>query len=513
MYFETESLQNNIGEDLDRRNRNFEKIETDTTLMATNLVSNGDFSNGTTNWYAVSGVSSLVGSVLKFTANAYTGRAYSRASLVSQNKYYLFADIATSGVTVEVGLTYMTNTTGTLIRAKAITGVQRLSGVLLATTTSPSVDVGIIDYRYSGWDEVSIYRMGVINLTATFGKGNEPTAEQMDAILAKFTNSWFDGTKNLFQAKASLNKLMAVDARTEFEAKNLVGNGSFEGLISPWLTYGTSTSGLSVRDISTSKKVSGISSVYVKRALGESAGYGYQQKVNIILGNKVYLRAAAYIPSSSLSPVVPTVSIEGVPYGYVRFLTDVKDAWQYKSAIFTQTATGAVSCILQVVSDVTYDGECYFDDITVIDLTATFGAGKEPTLAEMDRLMARFPNSWFDGVKPIQTIETLYQEKANKVQEAWITPTLVNGWVEDQPVRYIKDSFGFVHLKGALKTGLSGTAAFNLPIGYRPPQTTRIPTNTSGVFGYVSILSTGEVFIFGTTSGGCYVDSITFKVD
>ena len=100
--------------------------------------------------------------------------------------------------------------------------------------------------------------------------------------------------------------------------------------------------------------------------------------------------------------------------------------------------------------------------VSVIDLTTAFGAGKEPTLAEMDRLMARFPNSWFDGVKPIQTIETLYQEKANKVQEAWITPTLLNGWTEvsGYPVQYMKDEFGFVHLKGRIASGAIGSYAF-----------------------------------------------------
>ena len=458
--------------DVDSR---IEDVEFDTTLMATNLIRNGDFSNGSTGWGAVTAVVDGRGS--KLATSQWAGMSQTLSTVVG-NIYYVSAEIEGTAYNylevVPIGAKYVSSNN------KA-----RVSIIGKAKWATDTILVG--DSRSSGWTTYYVDNVVTIDLTATFGAGNEPTVEQMDAIMAKFPNSWFDGTKNLFQAKASLNKLMALDARTEFEAKNLVGNGSFEGLISPWLTYGTSTSGLSVRDISTSKKVSGISSVYVKRALGESAGYGYQQKVNIILGNKVYLRAAAYIPSSSLSPVTPTVSMEGVPYGSVKFLTDVKDAWQYKSAIFTPTATGAVSCILQVVSDVTYDGECYFDDITVIDLTATFGAGKEPTLAEMDRLMARFPNSWFDGVKPIQTIETLYQEKANKVQEAWITPTLLNGVTHfSNPLRYRKNEFGVVEFKGGvvLPAGFAAyTNMFSMPIGYRPPNSTRfsLPLGTSTV--------------------------------
>ena len=41
----------------------------------------------------------------------------------------------------------------------------------------------------------------LINLTKEFGKGNEPTTEQMDALLEIFPNSWFYGTKNIFNAK------------------------------------------------------------------------------------------------------------------------------------------------------------------------------------------------------------------------------------------------------------------------------------------------------------------------
>jgi hypothetical protein len=33
---------------------------------------------------------------------------------------------------------------------------------------------------------------------------------------------------------------------------------------------------------------------------------------------------------------------------------------------------------------------------------------------------------------------------------------------------YCKDAFGFVHLRGLIKDGTLGSAAFNLPTGYRP---------------------------------------------
>ena len=62
--------------------------------------------------------------------------------------------------------------------------------------------------------------------------------------------------------------------------------------------------------------------------------------------------------------------------------------------------------------------------------------------------------------------------KANKKQEDWITPTLLDGWVGSGnghiTARYMKDEFGFVHLRGILMGGTAYTPAFVLPSGYRP---------------------------------------------
>jgi hypothetical protein len=56
-------------------------------------------------------------------------------------------------------------------------------------------------------------------------------------------------------------------------------------------------------------------------------------------------------------------------------------------------------------------------------------------------------------------------------QQAWIQPTLLNGWVnfgqDDTPVEYMKDSLGFVHLRGTVRGGTLGSAICNLPVGFR----------------------------------------------
>ena len=35
-------------------------------------------------------------------------------------------------------------------------------------------------------------------------------------------------------------------------------------------------------------------------------------------------------------------------------------------------------------------------DVSVVNLTDTFGAGNEPTKAQMDTIMSGYPNGWFN---------------------------------------------------------------------------------------------------------------------
>ena len=58
-----------------------------------------------------------------------------------------------------------------------------------------------------------------------------------------------------------------------------------------------------------------------------------------------------------------------------------------------------------------------------------------------------------------------------EVQQAWQTPALANGWVAYDTTynspQFYKDSLGYVHIKGMIKSGTSAVM-FVLPAGYRP---------------------------------------------
>lgn len=78
--------------------------------------------------------------------------------------------------------------------------------------------------------------------------------------------------------------------------------------------------------------------------------------------------------------------------------------------------------------------------------------------------------------------------RKNMWSEAWITPTLLNGWVafdSERIPQYCKTPDGGVHFRGTLKSGTIGSKAFDLPTGYRAAAWHYIPNISNGVLGVI----------------------------
>ena len=458
-------------------------VEVDTSFDATNLVTNGDFSNGTTGWSGTmltvtNGVARLVSNNIGGGNQAYPNVSQGKVNGNGGSKYYiraLISEFVQVGGAVGFFQLGLYTTTPTFASSGVKSHIMTSSASFNTLYINHTINAGAsIDYR--------IDNIILIDLTATFGAGNEPTAEQMDAIMATFGNSWFDGTKNLFQAKASLNKLMAVDARTEFEARNLVVNGDFSnGTTTGWLGYMASVTNENKKLKVTATVAGPYAQVYMTQ--------------NLVIGNKYYIRQNHTPGTVGPSIVHPVTS-------------------SARSNTFTATQ---ISTQIKYSSDTVVIGDYYYiDDVILIDLTATFGAGKEPTVAEMDRLMARFPNSWFDGVKPIQTIETLYQEKANKVQEAWITPTLLNGAVQHatRPFQYRRTTYNSLQFRGEVSNcPINNVYITILADGYRPASNAYAVGNRGNTFAVVSVLTNGSISMNGTNATFALFDNIEIPLD
>lgn len=102
------------------------------------------------------------------------------------------------------------------------------------------------------------------------------------------------------------------------------------------------------------------------------------------------------------------------------------------------------------------------------------------------------------------------------VQEAWIAPTLLNGWVNYgggyNPAGYFRDKEGIVHLRGLVRSGTMGQAIFVLPEGYRPPfrELHAVQANPNAI-GRCDITSDGQVLHVTGDAGWFSLDDITFR--
>ena len=117
----------------------------------------------------------------------------------------------------------------------------------------------------------------------------------------------------------------------------------------------------------------------------------------------------------------------------------------------------------------------------------------------------------------LQEVATNINLKANKVQEAWITPTLLNGWVGD--IFYAKDSMGKVtiyapQITAGTVTSLT-TIIGELPVGYRPMGGIVVPlmNNASGIIHFGYLTTNGSLKISPTNNNLIANSSrVTFEI-
>jgi hypothetical protein len=85
---------------------------------------------------------------------------------------------------------------------------------------------------------------------------------------------------------------------------------------------------------------------------------------------------------------------------------------------------------------------------------------------------------------------------------AWITPTLVNSWLNYgfgfRTARYRKIG-DITYIEGLVKLGATGTTIFTLPEGFRPPENMLWAGITDpNVFARLDVMSDGRVIVYFT---------------
>lgn len=184
-----------------------------TDVPTTNLIYNGDFSKGLVGW------TPSYNSILDVTDNkitvetgtaAYPGALTTISGISVGDVAYISAEFNSDNfddvhrVRIQSPSSNWTNVVAEADNYK--TGEwQKISNTFVSAGNNTTLKIGFETRNISAKPSVKFKNVLLINLTQTFGAGNEPSAKQMDMLLEQFPNSWFDDTKNLFNAKEFLN--------------------------------------------------------------------------------------------------------------------------------------------------------------------------------------------------------------------------------------------------------------------------------------------------------------------
>jgi hypothetical protein len=116
------------------------------------------------------------------------------------------------------------------------------------------------------------------------------------------------------------------------------------------------------------------------------------------------------------------------------------------------------------------------------------------------------PSQRPDSIEYIQWL-TKQVKQIQSSTPTWYEPTLLNGWENYgagwTPASYGRDSQGFIHLRGLIKSGTvtASTVLFVLPTDFRPTLNAGpFITISNGAASRVDVLADGSVTIEGTTS-------------
>ena len=116
----------------------------------------------------------------------------------------------------------------------------------------------------------------------------------------------------------------------------------------------------------------------------------------------------------------------------------------------------------------------------------------------------------------IKELQRQFRELRSSPLPNWTVPTMSNNWVRyDETysdVGYVKDSNGFVHLRGMIKSGTSG-AIFQLPTGYRPIERVLHVSISNGALARVDVRTDGIVEAVQYNNTWLSLEGITFRAE
>lgn len=338
-----------------------------------NMLLNNNFESSTS-WAGVNGtITDVSSNVLTLTGNSqtatYTSIVQSIAS-ISGHKYYMkswmrCADIGNSSLRISWANQLVTFSTPSPdvwydvngIITSSVTGNSNFQFQLLNTIEKVKNKV------------LYIKKAMLIDLTAIFGAGNEPTLQAINEVLSEYDDGWFNIALTL-----SLAEQIKLLPATETLITNKINNGNFTSA-NGWTTVNGSLS------------VAG----NIATLLGNvtATNMSMVQVFPTIAGHKYYFHIFAKISG------VGTIRMAFGTPTYASLFND-SDVWHEVSTVYQAPST-TFNFLIQLLATNVDTMTLQAKSIVSIDLTDVFGAGKEPTTRQMDYVINSFPDSFFDG--------------------------------------------------------------------------------------------------------------------
>lgn len=120
--------------------------------------------------------------------------------------------------------------------------------------------------------------------------------------------------------------------------------------------------------------------------------------------------------------------------------------------------------------------------------------------------------------KPVSVrVGQIYPLTSTVIEDEWHAPTQLNSWTDYGTPHigagYMKDSQGFVHLRGLVKSGTISTAIFTLPVGYRPTAEHAFAVESNATIGTCRVQADGNVMANSGNNAWFSLSGVHFRAD
>lgn len=256
-----------------------------------------------------------------------------------------------------VALRIVNNVTTPMNASSIGSGNYEFASVISTMTGAGAPEIKVYDTRTVSFTEVAFKLFYVFNLTQIFGAGNEPSKTAMDSFMRQQTEYFI--RKDYMWVPNILINLLGTDG-------NFSADGNTDGLGDGWSTTGA-----------TSKSISNNIQSFVVSAKDKaiSCAFGTPNANEII-----YTCAIVKAPYAAVN-----LQLYGAASPLLAFYSGSGD-WELLSVRTYYTTAMARSVFVQ---DTSISGwqTVQVKQVYVFNLTQIFGAGNEPTKAQMDSFM------------------------------------------------------------------------------------------------------------------------------